>query len=117
MNSSRSLILLITLTLSLTGCTRFTHYSSHHTIKPVSHYYHVVRKGDTLYSIAWQSGNDYRKVAAWNNIRWPYRIHPGQRIALKPDYSDTSKRTSKKQAKRTIKSQSVNLVKQRKKTL
>jgi lipoprotein NlpD len=42
-----------------------------------------VRKGDTLYSIAWQAGHDYRKVARWNNIRWPYRIHPGQRISLK----------------------------------
>ena len=81
---SRLLITILFFTLLLTGCTRFTpHQTSNHMIRPVSQNYHIVQKGDTLYSIAWQSGSDYRKVAAWNNIRWPYRIHPGQRISLK----------------------------------
>jgi lipoprotein NlpD len=45
---------------------------------------HVVRKGDTLYSIAWKNGLDYREVAGWNGIGPPYRIYPGQRISLVP---------------------------------
>ena len=57
--------------------------------------YHLVGKGDTLYSIAWQAGHDYRKVARWNNIRWPYRIHPGQRIYLTSSYYYDNKRIVK----------------------
>jgi lipoprotein NlpD len=40
--------------------------------------------GDTLYSIAWESGRDYRELAAWNKIPPPYTIHPGQRLSLVP---------------------------------
>ena len=43
---------------------------------------HVVNKGDTLYSIAWQSGHDYHQLAKWNNITWPYTIYKGQTIKL-----------------------------------
>lgn len=41
-----------------------------------------VQKGDTLYSIAWFSGNDYRDLARINKIKPPYSIHPGQIIYL-----------------------------------
>ena len=44
--------------------------------------YRVVR-GDTLYSIAWRSGNDFRALARWNNIAPPYQIFPGQTLQLK----------------------------------
>ena len=44
---------------------------------------HLVRKGDTLYSIAWRYGEDYKEVAHWNGIRFPYVIYPGQVIRLK----------------------------------
>jgi lipoprotein NlpD len=44
--------------------------------------YYVVNKGDTLYSIAWNYGFDYRDVADWNAINSPYVIYPGQRIRL-----------------------------------
>ncbi|MFA5628314.1 MAG: peptidoglycan DD-metalloendopeptidase family protein [Thiohalomonadaceae bacterium] len=46
--------------------------------------YHTVRQGETLYSIAWNHGYDYRQVATWNNIGSPYRIYPGQRLAVSP---------------------------------
>lgn len=49
---------------------------------PVSQGVHVVRSGDTLYSIAWRYGRDYQKLAALNSIPPPYRIVPGQRITL-----------------------------------
>ena len=45
---------------------------------------YTVKQGDTLYSIAWNYGYDYRDVAAWNRIRSPYTIYPGQRISLLP---------------------------------
>ena len=44
---------------------------------------HVVRKGDTLYSIAWRYGFDYKDLAAANNIYAPYTIYVGQNIALR----------------------------------
>lgn len=45
---------------------------------------YTVKKGDTLYSIAWNYGLDYRHVAAWNAIRSPFTIYPGQRLRLHP---------------------------------
>jgi lipoprotein NlpD len=41
-----------------------------------------VKTGDTLYSIAWYSGNDYRDLARMNKISAPYQIHPGQVLTL-----------------------------------
>jgi lipoprotein NlpD len=41
-----------------------------------------VQRGDTLYTIAWQRGLDYRDLAAWNGIRPPYRIYVGQTLRL-----------------------------------
>lgn len=43
---------------------------------------YVVGKGDTLYSIAWRHGMDYRVLAGANSIREPYTIYPGQRLLL-----------------------------------
>lgn len=45
--------------------------------------HYVVSKGDTLYSIAWRYGMDFRKLAAANNIGSPYRIYPDQKLVLK----------------------------------
>ena len=45
---------------------------------------HEVRRGDTLYSIAWRYGLDYREVARWNGIGAGYLIHPGQVLHLSP---------------------------------
>ncbi|MFJ7143335.1 MAG: peptidoglycan DD-metalloendopeptidase family protein [Pseudomonas protegens] len=41
---------------------------------------YVVRRGDTLFSIAFRYGWDYKALAARNNIAEPYTIHPGQTI-------------------------------------
>ena len=45
---------------------------------------YTVRAGDTLYSISMRHGLDYRDVARWNGIGRDYRIHPGQRLRLRP---------------------------------
>ena len=42
----------------------------------------LVVAGDTLYSIAWEAGIDYKDVAAWNRIAPPYRLQPGQKLRL-----------------------------------
>lgn len=53
--------------------------------------YHIVNRGDTLYSIAWRYNQDYKDVASWNNIASPYTIYPGQLIRLKPSPKPASK--------------------------
>ncbi|NIP74439.1 MAG: peptidoglycan DD-metalloendopeptidase family protein [Gammaproteobacteria bacterium] len=46
--------------------------------------YHVVQKGETLYSISWRYGQDFRAVARWNGIANPYTIYPGQKLRVRP---------------------------------
>ncbi len=43
---------------------------------------YVVKKGDTLYSIAWRFDLDHQRLAAANNIDSPFTIYPGQRLRL-----------------------------------
>lgn len=42
-----------------------------------------VREGDTLYSIAFRFGLDWREMARWNRIDPPYTIRVGQRLDLR----------------------------------
>lgn len=46
--------------------------------------YHRVREGETLYSIGWEYGYDYRTLAKWNHIDAPYVIQPGQWLRISP---------------------------------
>jgi lipoprotein NlpD len=46
--------------------------------------FHVVKGGDTLYSIALDHGADYREVALWNNLDDPTKIQVGQRLRVTP---------------------------------
>jgi len=46
--------------------------------------YHVVRSGETLYTIAWRYGRDYRDLARWNRLGDGSLIYPGQVIQLNP---------------------------------
>jgi lipoprotein NlpD len=61
-----------------------------------------VKAGETLYSIAWYSGNDYRDLARINKISSPYQIQPGQILTLvklikviKPKSNKSTRPTSK----------------------
>lgn len=49
-----------------------------------SHVEHVVRKGDTLYSISFRYEQDYRDIARWNGIDPPYVLTPGQHLRVAP---------------------------------
>ena len=43
-----------------------------------------VRRGDSLYTIAFRFGLDWRDLAEWNRIRSPYTIYPDQELRLAP---------------------------------
>jgi lipoprotein NlpD len=44
---------------------------------------YVVKRGDTLFSIALDNGQDYRELAQWNNLTDPNRIQVGQELRLR----------------------------------
>lgn len=44
--------------------------------------FYEVQRGDTLYSIAFRYGLDWRSVAEWNRIDAPFTIRPGQELRL-----------------------------------
>ena len=43
-----------------------------------------VKRGDTLYSIAWRFGLDHRELARWNGLDDPNLIFSGQQLRLAP---------------------------------
>ncbi len=45
---------------------------------------YTVNRGDTLYSISFRYGLDYREVARWNNVNERFQIFPGQVLRLTP---------------------------------
>ncbi|MBX2848235.1 MAG: peptidoglycan DD-metalloendopeptidase family protein [Acidiferrobacterales bacterium] len=44
--------------------------------------FYTVKTGETLYSIAWRAGLDFRLLAQINGIKAPYAIFPGQKLVL-----------------------------------
>ena len=46
---------------------------------------HVVAPGETLFSIAWRYGLDYKRLAQINGIDSSFTIHPGEVINLRAD--------------------------------
>ncbi len=46
--------------------------------------FHIVKGGDTLYSIALDHGADYREIAQWNDLDDPTKIQVGQRLRVAP---------------------------------
>ena len=46
--------------------------------------YHTVKKGETLYSIALDQGQDHKDVAAWNNLDNPNLLKIGQQLRVTP---------------------------------
>ena len=76
--SRASLALLLLLLLSLPGCMGLPPgYSG------IGDGAYKVRSGDTLYSIAFRHGLDYRSLAEINNIMPPYMIYPDQVLRLR----------------------------------
>ncbi|WP_228729995.1 peptidoglycan DD-metalloendopeptidase family protein [Shewanella avicenniae] len=77
-----------------------------------------VKKGDTLYSIAWGADKDYRALAKLNNLDRDFTIYPGQilqLVAKKPKTRQSSLKSSKNSVNttkenddKTVKKQSDN---------
>lgn len=57
---------------------------------------HAVSRGETLYSIAFQYGQDYRALARRNGIRRPYTIYIGQKLKLRGSSAKVKTATTKK---------------------
>lgn len=73
-----------TLVLSvLVGCSGFTSVDAKFSATSPRSGSHVVRTGETLYSIAWRYGWDYKQLASANSIYAPYTIYPGQTLYFK----------------------------------
>jgi len=64
------LFILLPIVLVLSNCGNLVH--------------HQVRKGDTLYSIGFYYGHDYRDIAKWNDISEPFVIKQGQWLRVAP---------------------------------
>ena len=45
---------------------------------------HTVRRGETLYTIAWRYGRDHQDLARWNKLGDGSLIYPGQVLRLTP---------------------------------
>jgi lipoprotein NlpD len=60
--------------------------------------YHVVEKGETLYSISWRYGVDAKQLASWNRIRVPYTIYPGQKLRVNSTAPTSKSAAGKKSA-------------------
>jgi lipoprotein NlpD len=52
---------------------------------------HIVRRGETLFSISWRYGKDPDDVARWNRLGDGSLIYPGQVIRLTPPSGSTSR--------------------------
>jgi lipoprotein NlpD len=65
-----------------------------------------IRKGDTLFSISFQYGLDYRQLAAWNGIRRPYTIYAGQSLRLTPSRKHRKAQPKKRPARAQTKTDS-----------
>lgn len=55
---------------------------------------HIVRRGETLYSIAWRYGKDPDALARWNRLGDGSLIYPGQVIRLTPPSGSTPRSAS-----------------------
>ncbi|MCP5206368.1 MAG: peptidoglycan DD-metalloendopeptidase family protein [Hahellaceae bacterium] len=76
------LMFLLVSTMVLKGCTNSSIYNDPDYNPPVYFGTHVVREGDTMYSIAWRYGRDFKELATANSIAPPYKIFVGQKIRL-----------------------------------
>jgi lipoprotein NlpD len=98
------LVLCVLLVLN-SGCIRFVPYRPYHTKAPRPHIdattYHRVKAGETLYSIAFEYGQDPKEVASWNGISDPYTIYPKQKLRIIPATTsdEKQKQVNKTEAK------------------
>lgn len=101
LSSIRLLVVALAVGTLVTGCSSTSSSSSgarvvdRNTAAPkrpaVTSGQYVVRPGDTLFSIAFRYGWDYKALAARNGIAAPYTIRPGQAIRFDEPGSTSSR--------------------------
>jgi len=94
--------ILIFLMLALVGC------GGSQAVAPVGVYraqsqepprsVYKVKRGDTLYSVSWRFGMDFKRVASINGIKSPYTIYVGQKLKFKPYRQIAKKKTTQKRS-------------------
>lgn len=89
--AARALVTAVVAAAALLGCGPAVRFDS----EPPPGIY-VVRKGDTLFHIAWRYRLDHRDLRRWNGISNPNRIYPGQRLRLTPPRGSSSSQTARK---------------------
>ncbi|MEM7193694.1 MAG: peptidoglycan DD-metalloendopeptidase family protein [Pseudomonadota bacterium] len=62
----------------------------------------VVKSGDSIYSIAWEFGLDFEKIALWNGLRKPYALKSGQRLRLRPPGTSTAQTSQPSASSSTV---------------
>lgn len=95
-NAGRCGILsVLLLSVILTACQSETHYAPVTDISTIERIpqsgFYLVAPGETLYSIAWRYGLDYRYLASINHIAPPFHVVAGQRIDLHAKATPTIK--------------------------
>jgi len=76
------ILLILFGTLSLSACNTSALYQDELYNPPVYWGRHVVQRGETLYSIAWRYGRDYRELGNANGIGPPWLLKAGQVLRL-----------------------------------
>lgn len=110
--STRTWLLLL-LSSTLLGCAGNSgktpvvdrsHTARQSNVNPVTSGQYIVQRGDTLYSIAFRFGWDWKALAARNGITAPYTIIPGQRIHFSnvPRATMAAKTPVRTTAKKTV---------------
>jgi lipoprotein NlpD len=65
---------------------------------------HVVRSGETLFTIAWRYGKDYRDLAYWNRLGSGSLIYPGQVLRLTAPAGVAARTTTQDSSAKSAKS-------------
>lgn len=81
-HSGPVLVILLLALFLISGCNTSAIYQDHLYNPPVYWGSHVVKKGETLYGIAWRYGRDYRELGDANGLEPPWTIHPGEVLRL-----------------------------------
>jgi lipoprotein NlpD len=89
--------------LMVTGCNTTDIYQDDAYNPPVYWGRHVVKPGETLYSIAWRYGRDYRELGNANGIDPPFHIQAGQVLHLDRRGKVPDTRVSSRPAKKVSK--------------
>ncbi len=90
----RAVAMLIVCVGLLAACSNQSSYSGYGDV-------HIVRKGETLYAIAWRYGKTPQDIARWNRLGDGSLIYPGQRLRLSGPAAVTRSAPAKRTANKT----------------